>query len=424
MAGEQQRPAETASQEKHLPVAKDRVSRRPHLVRAIAVGNRINLEAATTETSYRAELERIVGLALPHVAADRPNLLVLAEMLGLPAALIGRRGALARRARSTGSAFTLLALSCLPRLLAARRRWKDIGMREALLLARADLLYRPMAETLARLAGEHHLHIVATTLAPLVRYSTELQDIRKWGEPGASAVYVPEGSGVYNAALIFGPEGTLLGRINKVFLTHPEMRQLHLTAGKLEEAHIIETEAGRLGVAISLDAFTGEYLRHLDREGAEIVVQNDANDTVWAGPGSGSDWQPSEWLNSVLGSIQPKYRNLRYNVCAMQTGNFLDLAFDGQSSITARADAPPDPHDRVHNFIAVDAFMHSETGESLSGTWLAVAPWVEDDPILAIPGLSLHERRERLSAIGRELKPRGRRANQYRESVISADLEL
>jgi predicted amidohydrolase len=423
MAGEEQTPAETASQEKYLPAASP-VSRSPHLVRAIAVGNRINLDAAATETSYCAELERIVGLALPHVAADRPNLLVLAEMLGLPAALIGPRGVLARRARSTGSALTLLALTCLPRMLAARRRWKDIGVIEALLLARADLLYRPMTETLARLAERYHLHIVATTLAPLVRYSTEPQDIRKWGEPGKSAVYVPEGPRVYNASLIFGPDGALLGRVNKVFLTHPEMRELHLTAGKLEEAHVIETEAGRLGIAISLDAFTPEYLRHLDSEGAQIVVQNDANDTVWAGPGSRSDWQPSEWLNSVLGSIQPVYPNLRYNVCAMQTGNFFDLVFDGQSSITARADATPDPHDRAHNFIAVDEFNHSDTGEPLSGTWLAVAPWVEDDPILAVPELSLHERRERLATVGKELKPRGRRANRYRESVISADLEL
>ncbi len=48
------------------------------LVRAIAVGNRINVAAAATEASYCAELERIVGLALQHVVPDRPNLLVLA----------------------------------------------------------------------------------------------------------------------------------------------------------------------------------------------------------------------------------------------------------------------------------------------------------------------------------------------------------
>jgi predicted amidohydrolase len=393
-------------------------------VRAIAVGNRINRRAALTEASYRAELERIVGLALPHLAPDRPNLVVLAEILGLPAALAGSRGALARRAHSSQGALTVLALANLPRLLAARRRWKGIGMAQALLLARADLLYRPLAETLSRLAREHHLVLVATTLAPYVHRSSNPQDIRSWGEPGASVVYVSDGPEVYNAALVFGPDGALLGRVNKVSLTAPERETLHLTAGKLEDVKVIETEAGRLGIAISLDAFTPAYLHHLDQQGAKIIVQNDSNDMPWAGPGTLSDWQPAEWLNSVLGSIQPVYQNLRYNICAMQTGNFYDLVFDGQSSITARADVSPDPQDRAHNFIGVDEFKHSVTGERLLGKWLAVAPWVEDDPILGEPGLSLSQRRQRLAAVALQLKPLGTRANEYRESVISADLEI
>ena len=35
--------------------------------RLIAVGNRINVKAAATEASFVAELERIVGLAVPHL---------------------------------------------------------------------------------------------------------------------------------------------------------------------------------------------------------------------------------------------------------------------------------------------------------------------------------------------------------------------
>jgi predicted amidohydrolase len=337
-------------------------------VRAIAVGNRINWKATLTEATYCAELEHIVGLALPHMAPDRANLVVLAEILGLPAALIGPRGALARRAHNSQIALSILALANLPRMLAAHWRWKGIGVAQALLLARADLLYRPLAETLSHLAREHHLFLVATTLAPHVHQSTNPWDIQRWGEPGASVVYVPDGPEVYNAALIFGPDGTQLGRVNKVSLTTPEREMLHLTAGKLEDVKVIETEAGRLGIAISLDAFTPSYLHLLDQQGAEIIIQNDANDMPWAGPGSLTDWQPAEWLNSVFGSIQPVYQNLRYNVCAMQTGNFFDLVFDGQSSITARADVSPDPRDRdrVHNFVGVDEFKHSVTGERLS----------------------------------------------------------
>src|SRR5579885_1876011 len=132
------------------------------LVRAVAVGNRIALPA--TEAAYVAELERVVGLAAPHLAANRPNLLVLGEVLGLPAAFAGPGGSLARRAHRTQNAMIFLALAQLPRVLRCRRQWRGISLVRALLLASTDLLYRPFAETLARLAAAHHTHVVASTL--------------------------------------------------------------------------------------------------------------------------------------------------------------------------------------------------------------------------------------------------------------------
>lgn len=66
------------------------------LVRAVAVGNHITLPA--TEQAFAAELERIVGLGAHYLSPSRPNVLVLGEVLGLPAAFTGRRALLARRA--------------------------------------------------------------------------------------------------------------------------------------------------------------------------------------------------------------------------------------------------------------------------------------------------------------------------------------
>ncbi len=392
------------------------------LVRLIAVGNRIRISAS--EAEFRAELERVVGLAVPHVAADRPTLVVLSELLGLPAALVGRRGVLARRARSSRAALTLLALAHARRILAYRRRWPGISAVRALLLALTDTLYRPFYEALSEQARRHGLFLVATTLAPRVSRSTEPRAIRRWGTPGEPAVYLPEGPEVYNAALVFGPDGALLGRVEKVNLTPAERETLDLTPGWLEDVHVIPTAAGRLGVAISLDAFTPSYLRHLDTRGAEIVVQNDANDAPWAGPGSASDWQPQEWLDSVLGSIQPEYTGLRYNVCAMQTGNFFDVVFDGQSSITGReCDGARAPLPPARRFVGVDYHDSTTTGRPLAGTFLACALWVEEDPGATDPGLTLPQRRRWLAAIARELRQGGARANQYRESVVWADVE-
>jgi predicted amidohydrolase len=394
------------------------------MMRVVAVGNRISLRAACSEATFATELERIVGLAAPHLTRKGPNLLVLTEVLGLPAALTGPRAWPARHARTAQTALTLLALAYLPRVLAARRRWKGVSLPRALLLARADALYRPFAETLARLAARHRTHIVATTLAPRVRHSRRLGDVLRWGRLGAGGVYVPRGPQVYNAALVFGPDGALLGRVDKVFLTSSEKETLDLSPGRLEDVRVLHTGTGRLGVAISLDAFTSEFCRQLDAQGAEIVVQPDANDRSWAGPGERHAWQPAEWLGSVLGSIQPEYASLRYNVCAMQTGNFFDLVFDGQSSITAGANTPPDARDRERSFVGVDEFVHTDTGARLLGELVAVAPWVAPDPVLAEPSLGLEERRARLEAVGRDLLPGGKRANQYRESVIWADLPV
>ena len=185
---------------------------------------------------------------------------------------------------------------------------------------------------------------------------------------------------------------------------------------------VIPTAAGRLGVAISLDAFTPDYLRHLDAQAAEIVVQPDANDQLWAAPSKTHRWQPAEWLDSVLGSIQPQYPHLRYNICAMQTGAFFDIVFDGQSSITARdheTNASP-----TSTFVGVDDHRHSVTGEPLIGHFVALAPWVAPDPLAGNPALTLPERRERLNEIACSLLPGHPNANAYRESVIWADLAI
>ena len=84
--------------------------------RLIAIGNRIDLHAAISEESFSAELERIVGLAVNHFAQDRPNLVVLGEVLGLPLALTGKRGYLSRRIHTSNVAMSMLALGYTRRI--------------------------------------------------------------------------------------------------------------------------------------------------------------------------------------------------------------------------------------------------------------------------------------------------------------------
>src|SRR5437660_2308929 len=117
----------------HVRTKQDIGETRP--ARLIAVGNRINLHAANSEESFSAELERIVDMAVPHLAQDRPNLVVLGEVLGLPLALTGKRGYLPRRMHTSSVAMSMLALAYAPRIFHYRRIFSSISLVRALLLS-------------------------------------------------------------------------------------------------------------------------------------------------------------------------------------------------------------------------------------------------------------------------------------------------
>lgn len=389
--------------------------------RLIAVGNKINLNAAATEETFAAELERIAGMALPYLAPDRPNLIVLGEVLGLPLALSGKRGALPRRMHSSNVAISMLALGYARRMLYYRRAFSGISLVRALLLSLSDTMYRPFTETLSRFAGRHRVYLSASTIVPHVYCSTDPAKIGRFGNKLAGRVYLPADPGVYNTGFLWGPDGSLLGTTDKVFITDSERTTLDITPGDLDEIHPFETEMGKVGIAISLDAFTPDYLRLLDEQGTRIVIQNDANDSMWAGPSKTFEWQPQEWLNSVLGSLQDNYPNLMFNVCPMQVGNFFDIMFDGQSIITMKSADPPDPQ---CNFVGNEGFYNTSNGQPFTGRVLALAPWAIDDPVFRNPTTSLTERREMLSSFGRQLLPGGSSANQYPEAAIWADVEV
>lgn len=392
-----------------------------HPARLIAVGNRINLKSATSEATFVAELARIVKLAVPHLAADRPNLVALGEVLGLPLALAGKRGSLPRRMHSASVAMSMLALSYTRRILYYRRLFPGISPVRALLLSLSDVLYRPFTETLSQLAARHHIYLAASTIAPHVSCSTDAGKVSRFGKKQVGRVYLPVDAGVYNTGFLWGPDGSLIGTTDKVFITESERTTLDITPGELDQVRPFETELGKIGMAISLDAFTPEYLRRLDDQGTQIIVQNDANDGVWAGPSATCEWQPQEWLNSVLGSLQDEYPHLLYNVCPMQVGNFFDIIFDGQSTITMKSDCPPEPH---CNFVGNDGFYHTATGKPFKGRVLALSSWAAPDPALTDSTLSLAERRALLTSFGKQLRPGGARANQYPEAAIWADIDV
>ncbi|MDQ6661742.1 MAG: hypothetical protein M3Z24_12355, partial [Chloroflexota bacterium] len=397
---------DTSEEQQHQPGNKTRSAR------LIAVGNRINLQAATSEQDFATELERIVKLAVPQIAQNRPTLVALGEIVGLPLALTGRRGYLSRRMHTSSVAISMLALGYARRMLHYRRLYIGISLVRSLLLSLSDALYRPFVTTLSSLAARYSIYLSASTITPHVHCSTDPVDISRFGKRHVGKVYLPVDSGVYNTGFLWGPDGTLLGTTDKVFLTSSEKATLDLVSGSLEDVQGFETELGKVGIAISLDAFTSEYVRKLDDLGTRIVIQNDANDQIWAAPSPTCDWQPQEWLNSILGSLQDEYPNLYYNICPMQVGNFFDITFDGQSTITKKSQNEPDPY---CNLVGNDGFRNTITGKPMKGDMLAVSPWIVEDPIKTNSNMPLAERRKELEQVGKQLLPGGSRAQQYPE---------
>lgn len=396
-------------------------------VRAFAVGNHHGLAYAADYAAFAAEFRRLMELVAPDLASEHDNLVVFGEDVGLPAAFLGARGAEARVQESALGAFLAVATAYQPIVEHYTAAHPDISFNRAITLALTDTMARAFFGTFPPLAEEYGVYLSACSLLPPVVTSDDPTDIAFFGDPelpDAPFVYLPEGTEVFNVCYLWGPDGQEIGasrKVNLVDLEGPDM--LDLAGASLEQVQAFDLPFGRVAVAISLDAFIPSYVARLEALGAQIVLQNDANPGRWAtmqersdhlGPADGLIWQPEEWRDSTIRMVEhADYPSLQFNVCPMIVGNLFDIAFDGQSSITAR-EPPPDLAPRAY------------VGDAPQGRFLALAPWVASDPGEADPALGLDERRAALSAIGDKLAPGSGDVleNMYRESVVWADLQV
>jgi predicted amidohydrolase len=379
-------------------------------VRAFALGWHVRTSAGDSADAYRAEMERLVDLVRPHFATDRPNLLIFPEDVDLPLFITGPRGAAARAQSTFSDAFAALALGYLPTVQDAQARF-SVSFQRAVLLALTDTVWRNFDDIFSTIARREHVFLSAVANVADAELTTDPTLVALYGDPGQTQAFVPRDGNPYVQAIYYGPDGRLFARARKVNLT-PLEQAFDFAPGALADVRVLDTPAGRLGPAISLDAFTDSYVQRLAQGGAYIVVQNDANDGPWCGLGAGGDWQPREWLRSILGALQPKYAPLAFDICPMMVGNFFDLQFDGQTTITHTCDTPP-----AQSLIAVD-------DAPFNGEFLFLGPWAFEDPGVQDPSLTLEQRRAILHELSLSLQPGGAHEGQYPETIGWADLDL
>lgn len=255
---------------------------------------------------------------------DAPKLLAFPETVGLPLLLtLGRYADVLRSTHLSGAALMVL-----------RREWRDVlraavthkaSLPQALFVARALPAYRAYAGAFSEAARCTNATIVAGSLfLPHIEHEA------------SRGLHVANGR-VRNVAYTFGPTGTVLGRSAKRYLTAGLESRVGLARATPESLNILETPAGRVGVAVCLDGFYSSVIDTFDGLGADVIVQPSANYAPWTRrwPPDSSYSEGEAWLSLGLRQGVRGRQNIRYGVNPMLVGGVFELRAEGRSSIVA-----------------------------------------------------------------------------------------
>lgn len=422
--------------------------------------------------SFRAKIDCMLRTyVLPHRARNRPNVVVFNEDIGLATLAIGSRGTRGRALftlRTGGCGTTGAACGAIgalglitsayagPVAAYARRFTGFTGLSRGFVAA-TDTIVRSFMATFSAEAKRYGLYMIGSAdIAPFTQ-SRAPSDLATFSDPDLhprpASVYVATAPQVYNEVFMWGPRDVrragpdvmrnIVASNLKVPLTGLEVG-IGLTPGPSHgpaaianlRPYALPGTHARIGFATSLPAFTfGSpgaavnscsdtslyYMRCLDRLGANLVIQDEANPGAWTGPdGNGAEqWQPLSWMGSTYRTVADPSVHFDYNVTAMMVGNLGDLTFDGQSAITQRGLGGAGGSGRGCHYIGNASFV---PGEDLPvfrpdvgrlPDFVALAPWV-------VPDAS----RAALRRVGAELAPGSgsRLEDDYLETALVADL--
>jgi hypothetical protein len=440
---------------------------RPHALRVFAIQFLQDPASIVTPADYARAIDCVMRKEVaPHLAKGRPNLVVFDEDIGLEAIGAGPRGAVARGLLGHGvpschgmsapcaTIQTLLALNKSYGRALAYLEPRFPGLSAQLgesFVAATDQFVRVFMTTMATEARRYGVYVIASsTQAPfrLTRDPAAVAALRDPATPNVRAVYAPTAGVAYNQTFVWSPRvlhrhdpaplANLMAVNRKVPLTSFEA-ELGFAAGpasgpaavaNLRPVRIPGTGA-RLGIATSLPAFTygdgssrpaaghecddvtKSYVRCLDRLGANVLVQADANDGQWSGTDAdpSETWQPLSWMGSAWRAVHDPTVHFTYAVNPFMVGNLADTPFDGQSAILQRGRRGNGCH-----YVGNAAFVPGADRADLrpdagpKPEFLALAPWaVPDGP------------RPRLVPVGNALAAGTGRVH-YVQTAVIADL--
>ncbi|MHB8691873.1 MAG: hypothetical protein ACYDHH_11545 [Solirubrobacteraceae bacterium] len=449
----------------------------PHAPRVFAMQFAQSPRYVVSYASFAAKIDCMLReYVLPHLARHRPNVVVFNEDIGLATIATGARGALARALFTQPNSLsceplgvpcaTLAALTTITTqyavpLAAYHLRFPSLSGLGQGFVAATDTVVRSFMDAFSSLAKRYGIYLIGSADFSPFTQSTEPADIALFGDPSAkprpTSVYVATAPEVYNEVLMWGPHDVrstgpdvmrnVVASNLKTPLT-PLETGLGFTPGPSTgpaavanlAPYAIPGTRARLGFATSLPAFTygspatgvdpcsntsRYYMRCLNRLGANVVIQDEANPGRWTGAdGNGIErWQPMSWMSSAYRAVSDPTVGFAYAVNPMMVGNLADLVFDGQSAILQRGlragRAGRAGRAAGCHYVGNGAFLPGEDQtqfESYAGPqpdFLALAPWVVPDAA-----------RGSLRAVGAQLAPGSRSPieDHYLETALIADL--
>lgn len=255
-----------------------------------------------------------VGRFLRMARAKQASLVVFPELIGLLAAgplLEGMRGGLLRQAEQARRPRASLWARAKGRVAESTAGVLKVDFQQALnkLLAEGtEALWEAYVDLFARAAREHRQTIVA----------------------GSGYFRDPQRGAVVNRAVVFDPDGEIIGRQDKVVLSAGEGRLARAGNGWSP----IDTEVGRIGVLLGADVLYPEAARALAYEGVTILVG------LGASPGMDLYRKMRVALNARVQENQI-YGLISFLIGHNPLGTKSGAEYAGQSAILAPADFTP-----------------------------------------------------------------------------------
>ncbi len=352
-----------------------------------------------------------------HPVETARDLVTFPEDLGLMAIFTGSQGAQARRASSVTEAIADVLAAYAPQTAYYSARFPALAKRglptRLLAVAATDTFARVAVETYAEIAQREHVwleggidmatdwHVVCTSKAsfkPLPggvgcdeENPTKVAQLRSPDEPSRTYAYEATTPKASNLALVFDPDGRLVSKQVKTYLTPVELPgQLDLLPGEVFSGlSALRTPVGTLGFVTSKDAWMPDVTARLDEQHVDLLVQPEffVGDTIMTtGP-----WAPDNIQGAGYSDVL-RHPSIQAMVLPELTGNVFDLSADNQQAIAVK---PRTTRGGPFGFLV---------GQPPAPGYAQVGDWVAPDP--AVAGETIAARRRRLGEIGEKLLPR------------------